>query len=450
MQSINKILIPVSVLFFVWGTLFAQQQEPPRKKIKLPGLENGVLKIQDVPGVQEETTEEKPEIFVDNRRIRVVKRNPDGTVTLPGGGLKTIRKQKWKKETPLPPDSLAAEITGAKSPMGIQWTPLRIAGTVQGVRLPDVQLSLDQSLFAIVETTGKVEGPWGSRIILMNSHNWNIIRILTTERVITRLCFINGTQQIAALCNAQPVMKQNAGLAVFHLKSGKETAFRQLPDAVSGSMISDYNGHIYIAHREKKQVWRFEKDITQFPKTIRTNDVNPVIALSPNGKFFAVSSSSGKITLHKVSDMRPITSIKAPENYPFSQIIFIDNDKQLFCAANPLQNSSAVVLRNRQFFELNGNNAGFNAITGDGKYLIHCKKVRGEIEVINTETLVKESAVIPETVSPQTRGGDPAFVFHLEASGTIAVLDTKGNFYLLYLPKNGRKYQKETVFMPVD
>lgn len=450
MQSINKILITVSVLFFVWGALFAQQQEQPRKKIKLPGLENGALKIQDVPGVQEETTEEKPEIFVDNRRIRFVKRNPDGTVTLPGGGLKTSRKQKWKKETPLPPDSLAAGITGAKTQMGIQWTPLRMAGTVQGVRLPDMQLSLDQSVFAIVETTGKVEGPWGSRIILINSHNWNIIRIITTERQITRLCFIHNTQQIAALCKSQPVMKQDAGLAVFHMKTGKETAFRQLSDSLSGSMFSDYNGRIYIAHREKKQVWRFEKDIMQYPKTIRTNDADPVIALSPNGKLFAVSSSSGQITLHKVSDLRPIASIKAPENYPFSQIIFIDNDKQLFCAANALRNSAAIVLRNRQFFELNGYNAGFNAITGDGKYLIHCKKVRGELEIINTETLVKERAVIPETIVPQTRGADPAFVFHLEASGTIAILDTKGNFYLLYLLKNGKKYQKETIFMPVD
>jgi hypothetical protein len=88
--------------------------------------------------------------------------------------------------------------------------------------------------------------------------------------------------------------------------------------------------------------------------------------------------------------------------------------------------------------------------TGDGKYLIHCKKVRGELEIINTETLVKERAVIPETIVPQTRGADPAFVFHLEASGTIAILDTKGNFYLLHLLKNGRKYQKETIFMPVD
>lgn len=450
MRMMNKILITVSVLFFVWGGLHAQTQKPERKKIQLPGLENGVLKIQNVPGVQDNTAEVKPEIIVDNRRIRFVKRNPDGTVTLPGGGVRSTRKREWKKETPVPPGCLAAEITGKISPMGIQWTPLRFPGTVQGVRLPDMQLSLDQSLFAIVETTGKTEGPWGSRIILMNSHNWNIIRIINTDRLIKRICFMNGTHQLAAVCGEQPIMKQSAGLAVFHLKSGRETAFRKLPAGLCGSMFSDYNGRIYIAHKEKKQIWRFEKDITGYPKTVRTTDANPVIAMSPNGKLFAVSTSQGVVELRKISDLRTLSRIKAPENYPFSQIIFIDNDKQLFCAADPLRNTAAVVLRNRQTFELTGNNAGFNAITGDGKHLIHCKKVRGEIEIINVDTLDKEKSVIPEIVQPVTRGGDPAFVFSLEASGTLAILDTQGNFYVLYYPRNGKKYQKETIFRPVD
>ena len=65
-------------------------------------------------------------------------------------------------------------------------------------------------------------------------------------------------------------------------------------------------------------------------------------------------------------------------------------------------------------------------------------------------TLDKENSVIPENIAPLTKGGDPAFVFPLEASNTIAILDTKGNFYLLHLPRDAKKYQKETVFMPVN
>ena len=139
-----------------------------------------------------------------------------------------------------------------------------------------------------------------------------------------------------------------------------------------------------------------------------------------------------------------------PENYPIVQLIFIDNDKQFLCAADPLQNTAAIVLRDQQTFDLKGNSAGFNTITGDGKYLIHCKKVRGELEILNVNTLDKENSVIPENIAPLTKGGDPAFVFPLEASNTIAILDTKGNFYLLHLPRDAKKYQKETVFMPVN
>lgn len=450
MQIFNKSLILFSVSFFVWGALHADDNVSPRKRIRLPGLENGALKIRDVPGTKEDPAIYKPVIKFEDRHIRYVNRNPDGSVTLPGGGQKTTRRQNWKKETPIPFDSLAAQITGKKTKMGIQWAPMRIPGTVHGVRIPDVQLSADQSVFAFVETAGKTDGPNGSRIILLNAHNWNIIRIIQSDRIIKRLCFINGTQSLAALCETQSVMKQKAGLAIFDLKRGTENAFRGLPSAVSGNILADYNGRLYISHRTKNEVWRFDRDIFRDYRILRTESKNPVIALSPNGKFLAVGNpSKGLIRIYKISDLRPIGSTVLPENYPLAQLIFIDNDKQFFCAADPLQNTSAIVLRNQQSFELSGNSAGFNAITGDGKYLIHCKKVRGEMEIVNAVTLDKERAVIPEGVHPMTRGGDPAFVFHLEASNTIAVFDSKGNFYVLHFPRNGKKYQKETVFMPV-
>ncbi|MBR2428193.1 MAG: WD40 repeat domain-containing protein [Lentisphaeria bacterium] len=451
MQITSKILILFSVLCFVWGILSAREAEPKRKPIRLPGLENGVMKIRDVPGTGEENSVEMPQIRVDNRRIRYVKRNPDGTVTLPGGGLKTNRKQKWRKETPVPFDSLAANVTGKISKLGIQWTPLRTPGTVHGVRIPDVQLSADQSLFAFVETTGEPDGPYGSRIILMNSHNWNILRIISTDRLIKRICFMNGTTKLAALCETQPVMKQKAGLAVFHLKSGEETAFRVLPAALSSNIISDNRGRLYLSHKTKNEIWRFEQNIFRDYRILRTDSKNPIIAISPNGQYIAAGSGEkGVIRVYKLSDLRPIFNAKLPKDYPLSQLIFIDNEKQFFCAADPLQNTAAIVVRDQQSFELKGNNAGFNAITGDGKYLIHCKKVRGELEVIHGESLDRENFVVPEMIHPVTRGGDPVFVFPLEASGTLAVLDSKGNFYLLYLPKNGKRYQKETVFMPVN
>ena len=450
MQNTNKILILFAVLFFVWGGLHATEQK--QKRIKLPGLENGVLKIRDVPGADDsEDKHYSPTINVDKRRIRYVKRNPDGSVTHPGGGLKTNRRQSWSKVTPVPVDSLAALIAGKKTAMGTQWAPTRIPGTVHGVRIPDVQLSVDQSLFAFVETTGNTDGPNGSRIVLMNAHDWNVIRVIYTDRIVKRLCFIGSTQKIAALCENQSAMKQKSGLAIFHLKHGGEIAFRVLPSALSGNMLSDRNGRLYISHREKNEIWRFEQEITRDYRILRTDSKNPVSALSPNGKFLAAASpENGLIRIYKISDLRPIRSTKMPENYPIVQLIFIDNDKQFLCAADPLQNTAAIVLRDQQTFDLKGNSAGFNTITGDGKYLIHCKKVRGELEILNVNTLDKENSVIPENIAPLTKGGDPAFVFPLEASNTIAILDTKGNFYLLHLPRDAKKYQKETVFMPVN
>lgn len=422
----------------------------PRKKVILPGLEGGALKIQKTPGFSEEQPEEIPQIEVDNRQIRTMEKNPDGSAPeLHGGGLTTTRRQNWEKRTPLPADSLAAKISGKEGKTSLQWVPTRIPGSVYGTRLPDLALSNDQSVFAFVETTGKEDGPFGSRIVLMNAHSWTVIRIIETERQIIKVCFAGNTMNLAAVCKKQDELKQFAGLAVFHLKSGKEVSFRKLPESLCGQMLSDRSGRIYLGDKAKTELRRFQlPDETNEPQIIAVDEVDPVLALSPNGKLLAVGGTNGRINLYKISDMRPISTVNIPKGYPLSQIIFIDNNKSFICAAKPDSNTPSFVLRANQVFHLQGYSSGFNSITPDGKTLIHAKKVNGELEMLNPVSLQQEDRVIPDSIQPVTRGGDPQFVFFLEANRTFAVLDSKGNFYLLYHPKREKKFQKETIFMP--
>ncbi len=426
----------------------AVQEKPapvPRKKIVLPGLENGVLKLQEDPADEQKRTEKK-EILSDTRQIHYWEPSQvQGDFHLPGGGQRTNRKQTWHKETPVMPSSWAAEIPSDHRL--IQWIPQIRQGESIGSRLQDAVLSADQSVFVFVERTGEQQGPYGSRIILLNACTWRIMKIFEIPRKINRIVLSGTGHYVIALCGEQEDMKQRYGLSVIRLDTGKEQQFTPLHKSLNGSFLCDRDNYIYIASTAKNEIAVYSAGkISGEPEILKTAAPDVALALSPDGKRVAAANRNGSIEFFKTADRRLLQTEKLASAYPVRQLVFLDNSRNFICAPDVLSDRSSIVYRDRQVFELNGRSGGWNGLSGDGQHILHLKKVNGEIEYVNAVTLQKEKSVIPEQIQPRT-GSDPFRVFYLDVTDITAVLDQRGNFYLLHLPEGAKKFQKETIFM---
>ena len=413
----------------------------------LPGLEGGALQLKNDPTV-ERTAEKPPEIEDRKNNIRTIS-GTDQNLPLPGGGETSARNQKWDKSTPIPRHSLAAKLQRTDGKL-IQWAPQRVTGSIAGVRLPSAAISYDQSVLAFAELFGAESGPFGTRIVLLNTHDWRILKIIELKRKVKKIVFAGDTVCLAALCAEQPALEQSGGLSLIRLDSGAETYFAEVPPSFEGDLGAGRSGCVFLADSRVGEI-RYWKP----GKTVKTGVIRTAapakLGFSPDGRILAAANGKGTIELFKMSDFRLLNTVKLPlsQEYPIHQVLFLNNEEDFLCAPDPLSDRSSFVYRASQIFELKGRSSGSNVITGDGLRILHLKKVNGEIEILESDTLRKITSLLPEQVKPNTHG-DPAHVFYLDHARLTAVLDAGGTFYLLCLPKGVSKFQKEIIFSPVD
>jgi len=420
--------------------LFAAPARP------LPGLEGGMLKIQDAPASLEtkEPEAKTPEIRDDRRNVQIEEGETPSS-SLPGADPAS-RPSSWSAATPVPPRSLAAKLRDPGRAGKLHWAPLEQVGVLRGVRLPAVALSPDQSVLAIVETTGGEEPPNGSRIVLINTHTWEILKLIETPRHAERIVFAGKEPALYVLCRAQPELKQNAGLVRFLLDSGEESAFIRTGSLGCTALFCDREDRVYVSDANKPRVLVFTPDLSSH-RTVKTASSGCALALSPDGRRWAAAGGSGKIEIFKVGDARPLNTEKIPADYPIRQLLFLDNGRNFLCAPDPLTDRSAFALRAGRIQEFGGTSAGELAVSTDGRVILHRKKVAGEIEFLDARTFQKLASATPGRIDPRTQGY-PRAVFPLEAGELTAVLDETGNLYVLRRPEQQTKFQKKLILTP--
>jgi hypothetical protein len=148
----------------------------------------------------------KEEVERDSSNITVEKVNQD-------------EKEDSDKEVSAPSDSLAAQLVSKNEK--ILWTPKWHFEGVGGIRLPGICISPDSSVFAIIETTGTAKGPNGSRIVLVNTYNWQVLKVHELqENKITQICFLPDGKGIAVWSEKQSMIKKPYELIIVSTEKG--------------------------------------------------------------------------------------------------------------------------------------------------------------------------------------------------------------------------------------
>ena len=416
------------------------------------GFRAGSLSITATPRTNPGTVkvETLPEIEVDSSNVR----------SIPKSSVQPIResKREIRITSKLPSESLAGSLSDANAETVLTWRPAFSSQGFRGARLDAFAVSPDGSVLAIAERTGTINGPNGTRIVLVNTSNWQVIRVFTTDRVLKKLAFVPETETLAAVAFQQIARKQDFGLAFLDLADGKEQAFLPLPFPFNTNVAPET-----VAFRVTSKFafcsgffgstvfcvpLPVQKDAAVPYHTFETVSPASALEITPDGKAVAAAS----LKAIEYFDINPAVKFKRKSittldlGWKPVDLHFLNGAQTDFvlCPAYR-EDSPPVLVRSSAKDSLDGRSAGFAVPMGQSGQIGIAFKVKGRIDVIDPSTLEAVDSVILEQLRPATTG-DTSFVFYHDAIQAFCVIDTNGNCFAAGKKEGDKRWSKRIIW----
>lgn len=445
-------------------TAYPQQADSPAASdaVQQPGgkdrqsVRSGSLAISATDKTNPATVKEEslPVIALDASNIR----------EMPRSEKQPIRngKRDLALTSPVPDDSLAARLTDDGDTVRI-WRPAFGTQGFRGIRLDAFAVSPDGSVLAIAERTGISTGPNGTRIVLLNTHTWDTLRIFTTDLSLKKLAFVPGIDALAAVAFPQSDLKQQLKLVAFDLKRPDCAPFFELPLPPPGKeplvaekvallanggalFCSGYNGTKAIvaelqpnAEGESLRVKEFSARAPATAMAVTPDGSRVALASRKNIEYFSVTDKDGQLSLSST-----FTTLDLGW-YPVD-LKFLGGAQTDFIVCPSFdEDSPPVVVRSSTKDSLDGRSAGFAVPCKDGKRIGVAFKVKGRIDVVNPATIEVEDSVILDQMRPATNGS-PVFVHYLDPIHAFFVIDSVGNAYAVGRNEGDKRWSKRIIW----
>jgi len=426
----------------------AQQAPPPPppapKKPAIVDHEEGTMtaKISNRSG-----EEDLPKVEIDSSNIVVQKKEAKEEVKKSYAELKhSLPVLK------VPSSCLAAKLSDGKS---YQWSPMWRFKGVGGVWLPDMQVSDDGSVLAILETTGKDEGPYGTRIVLWGVYDVSIIKIVEIpERFIKSVAFVPGGSLLACLCEKQQELKQAPCVALVDLVDGQISSISN-PLAKPAVSLACSSKAVYATLEDTPGIVAFDvKDLGAGSKLAKTESRGASLCLSSDGILACAGDAlvefmNASGTTVSKRDEKPF-----PEGLKEDVSILLTKRKGeyvLIPKYSPLREGDLFFVRSNEDLVRKSpyKSSGLISYSPKNDLLFMGVKVRGQVQVYKLPSFEEPYQIdCPPDDIPKTPGV-PAKIEYLEANDFLAVLDNQGYFYLARKLKNEKRWQKFLVFSPL-
>ena len=434
------------------------QAQPDPAETAAPGgqernsVRSGSLSISATPETNPATIKEEklPEIEVDSSNVRLI----------PRSSVQPIResRRELKLTSPLPDDSLAEKLTDASAETATTWRPAYASQGFRGARLDAFAVSPDGSVLAIAERTGTANGPNGTRIVLVNTSDWQVIRVFTVGRMLKRLAFVPGSTALAAIAFPQPAIKQDFGLAALDLAAGREQDFLKLPipfnekTAPEDIALLAMQDRIICSGFFGSTVFCIHLPVTNASgvpfHTFETVSPASALAITPDGKALAAAS----LKAIEYFDLTPVANYKRKSitsldlGWKPVDVHFLNGAQTDFILCPAFRDDSApIFVRSSVKDSLDGRSAGFAVPVDQASLIGVAFKVKGRIDMIDPATLEATDSVIMEQLRPATTG-DTAFVFYHDAIHAFCVIDTNGNCFAVAKPQNEKRWGKRIIW----
>ena len=354
--------------------------------------------------------------------------------------IRRVKNSSWEIQSAIPSASLADQLQKSVQLPENQcfvWTPQLVSGFSR-FRIPDIKLSHDSSLLIFLETMGESDGPFGSRLILMSTSNWQVLNILEfRERYFEKFEFIPGSTKIAALCLEQKNTKQKQGFACFDLLTGKEERFQQIDPGIGDTtFLVDRNQNLIVSHPNRAELIVLPLEKTE-NHTINVASANALAAISPDGKELAVLNPEyGKsIEIFRTSDWLPATTVNVTKTTRAAAFHFTPGKNAFFICGDPDYAANSTFIRadgtTSQDEEVS---AGRIIFTNGGKMIYHLTRNENRIDVLDSVTGTKMRTIEVNRTRPnfrRSRPGQVTHLFYIPSCNGLAMFDSNGHFFLV-------------------
>ena len=416
------------------------------KKVKiLEDSEEGSLKVR-YPNSEQNV--KKPEVRDNQQNLNVLKKDD------PAAALKQekiSRKEQALRNsfrTKRVKGSFAEKLAPLNNGKIIRWSPQWHSDSIDGVRLPAVAVSPDRSIIIIAETLGEQQGPFGTRLVFLDTSSWTITAVHHLWKDDVRFIAVSPNHIPVLVSRGQAEFKSPDKILLLDPWSGKIRTELPLPD-VRRVYISKDNRLFAVFGRESekaKEIVVYESLLKDPENTsvrkLETAGSSPVLAFSPDGKHLGAAGDKA-LLIFRLSDWQIRSNTPLPADFITADLL-LTADGTAVAAPESKQQRPAIMIRNGWVQEFGEKSHGllFASMQMPDKLFGHVLNRRGRISVTALSSLKEQQGVDPEESRPRTVG-DPRLVFPLPGNQAFAVLDEKGCFYLLYLDPAGKRWRKE-------
>ena len=392
-----------------------------------------------------------PEIEVDSTNIRLI----------PRSSVQPIResRRELKLTSSLPESSLTERISDKDSDTVEVWRPAFSVQGTRGIRLDAFAVSPDGTVLAIAERTGTAAGPNGTRIVLIDTSSWQVIRTFTTDRLLKKLAFSPGRDILTAVAFPQAPLKQDFGILHFDLRKGEPGPFEKLPFPFNETISPDRiallatSNEVFCSGFFGAKVFRVPYDLDGAASANYSafDTVAPASALSltPDGRsiaaasqkaieYFSLGGKPGETRRQSITTLELGWTPVALHFLGSAQTDF------LLCPAFR-EDSPPVIMRSSIKESLDGRSAGYAIPMENGARIGIAFKVKGRIDVLDPASLEAVDSVILEQLRPET-AGDALFVFYLDPIKAFCVIDTNGNCFAAGKIADAKRWSKRIIW----
>lgn len=415
-----------------------------KKKINNPPLP--LLNI-DLGKSRQAMEESKPEeIVIDSSNIAILDYIPQAPP--PKKKLSRTVRHRMARWTQRPANSLAAKIVPAVMTRQIRWFPHWGGNYPNGINVNAACISPDKSIIAFLETLGASSGPFATRLILYDTHTWEIIQAQDLKEVYALNCAWNN-DFITLICKGQKSRHTKNTIALYDPVSKKIVSQTPIDFEPGKNLITDENSWLLLAQNNPERVHLFKLDAgsNSFNKMKSFEDFTspPALGFKAGAKHFFLCDKDF-FYICRLSDKRLNEKIPLPKNSLFikpEKILPLDRNAFLLLP-NHASGAQAGFLKNNRIIPVGKSSSGI-AVKGimPDTFITGFSK-GGEFGVYHQASLQRLNLFSATAAKPRTQG-NIVFAFHVPHAKAVAVLDSRGVFYLLYPDRINKRYLKEVL-----
>ena len=328
------------------------------------------------------------------------------------------------------------------------WVPTvdRKRGT-GGAKLPDSAISADRTALFLLETVGADEGPFDTRLVILDTHSGKILRVQRFAGVsYVKILPIPDTDDILL---AEAPAENQQKLVRVNPVTGRIRCKTQLP-VFSDWMIMDryllakeqHSPTLHILSHQNLAGVRQLKTTGKGGKLLQESDsvVNNMYPASP-AKLERIALP-GTARIEYDEKILPL-----PDGFTPEYGLFFGTESKMQLWMEP--GGAAMLRQGQNFHSLTDRVSGLAAYHAASNTLLLGLQQRNMIAEFKPYESTKQlRTTLTNQLKPPTRGDCKMLFCSLEEFPHILILDHRANFFRIQMPAKGNRWKKTLLFTP--